>query len=44
MFLHVVRFRLIGEVLAWAALEHQLVSEAVANFVSPELTRLVYIR
>ncbi|EPB77776.1 hypothetical protein ANCCEY_03129 [Ancylostoma ceylanicum] len=31
--------RLIGEVLAWAALEHQLVSEAVANFVSPELTR-----
>ncbi|VDL71450.1 unnamed protein product [Nippostrongylus brasiliensis] len=31
--------RLIGEVLAWTALEHQLVSEAVANFVSPELTR-----
>ncbi|KAJ1369355.1 hypothetical protein KIN20_030792 [Parelaphostrongylus tenuis] len=31
--------RLIGEVLAWSALEHQLVSESAANFVSPELTR-----
>uniref|UniRef100_A0A0K0D6F0 HECT domain-containing protein n=1 Tax=Angiostrongylus cantonensis TaxID=6313 RepID=A0A0K0D6F0_ANGCA len=31
--------RLIGEVLAWAALEHQLVSEGAAEFVSPELTR-----
>ncbi|VDO44149.1 unnamed protein product [Haemonchus placei] len=35
--------RLIGEVLAWASLEHQLVSEAVANFVSPELTRSSFL-
>ncbi|VDM66336.1 unnamed protein product [Strongylus vulgaris] len=34
--------RLIGEVLAWASLEHHLVSEAVANFVSPELTRSIF--
>ncbi|KAE9412724.1 hypothetical protein Angca_010109 [Angiostrongylus cantonensis] len=33
--------RLIGEVLAWAALEHQLVSEGAAEFVSPELTSCV---
>ncbi|KAK6752632.1 hypothetical protein RB195_003817 [Necator americanus] len=31
--------RLIGEVLSWSALEHQLVSGAIAKFVSPELTR-----
>lgn len=31
--------RLIGEVLAWAALEHQLISEGAAHFISPELTR-----
>ncbi|PIO64629.1 hypothetical protein TELCIR_13735 [Teladorsagia circumcincta] len=35
--------RLIGEVLAWASLEHQLVSEAVANFISPELTRSSFL-
>ncbi|ETN75944.1 hypothetical protein NECAME_12016 [Necator americanus] len=35
--------RLIGEVLSWSALEHQLVSGAIAKFVSPELTRLVQV-